>query len=218
MIYELALLKALLKKDNYLQYRNYLSKGDFPKEAWYVLTAIDYYWKNNTADPTVEDVANLVYGGNLPDEFRGYVTQMLENMRSSNGDNSVSILLEKVKTKALCQQLAIAAVNNVEGRGSVQPLLDIVEKLKAPVVQKVEYVTDDISEILDETVKKPGLRWRLNCLNKSLGSLRKGDFGFIFARPETGKTTFLSSESTHMATQLSDNDGPILWFKLDPSY
>lgn len=54
-----------------------------------------------------------------------------------------------------------------------------------------------------------GLRWRLPCLNKSLGSLRKGDFGFIFARPETGKTTFLASEATHM---LEQTNRPIIWF------
>jgi len=44
-----------------------------------------------------------------------------------------------------------------------------------------------------------------------LGSIRGGDFGFIFARPETGKTTFLASETTYMAEQLSDEVGPILW-------
>ena len=57
--------------------------------------------------------------------------------------------------------------------------------------------------------KQPGLRWRLDCLNRSIGSIRKGDFGFIFARPETGKTTFLASEVSHFAEQSS---GPILWF------
>lgn len=43
-----------------------------------------------------------------------------------------------------------------------------------------------------------------------LGSLRKGDFGFLFARPESGKTTFLVSEVSYMASQLSDDAGPIL--------
>ena len=42
-----------------------------------------------------------------------------------------------------------------------------------------------------------------------LGSLRIGDFGFIFARPETGKTTFLASEVTRFAEQTTS---PILWF------
>ena len=66
-------------------------------------------------------------------------------------------------------------------------------------------------ELYNETIATPGLRWRLGSLNRMLGSLRKGDFGFIFARPETGKTTFLASEVTNFATQLEQ---PILWFKL----
>lgn len=79
-------------------------------------------------------------------------------------------------------------------------------------IQKIEYVTDDLHDILRDTITKSGLRWRLNSLNRSLGSLRKGDFGFIFARPESGKTTFLADQVTHMASQLSESDGPILWF------
>ena len=64
---------------------------------------------------------------------------------------------------------------------------------------------------MDSTFRQPGLRWRLNTLNRMLGSIRAGDFGFIFARPETGKTTFLASETTYMAEQLSEEAGPILW-------
>lgn len=45
-------------------------------------------------------------------------------------------------------------------------------------------------------------------MNRMLGSLRHGDFGFVFARPETGKTTFLASELTYMAEQAT---APILW-------
>jgi hypothetical protein len=57
-----------------------------------------------------------------------------------------------------------------------------------------------------------GLRWRTDSLNKRLGSLRQGNFGFVFARPETGKTTFLSSEFTYMAEQIPEEGGPALWF------
>jgi KaiC/GvpD/RAD55 family RecA-like ATPase len=75
--------------------------------------------------------------------------------------------------------------------------------------QSITFVTDDLEEIYAKTVKQQGLRWRLTTLNRALGSLRKGDFGFVFARPETGKTTFLASECTYMAHQAS---GPVLWF------
>ena len=71
-------------------------------------------------------------------------------------------------------------------------------------------MTNDLELLYNESIKQQGLRWRLQTLNKMLGSLRKGDFGFIFARPETGKTTFLTSEITHFAIQA---EKPILWFK-----
>jgi replicative DNA helicase len=69
-------------------------------------------------------------------------------------------------------------------------------------------VDNDLEQLLSSHIYDQGLRWRLDCLNKSLGSLRKGDFGFIFARPETGKTTFLASEVTHF---LDTSGGTICW-------
>lgn len=47
------------------------------------------------------------------------------------------------------------------------------------------FVSGDLLELLESTFSEQGCRWRLDCLNKSLGSLRDGDFGFIFARPES---------------------------------
>ena len=75
-----------------------------------------------------------------------------------------------------------------------------------------EFVTTKLSTIIHDIFQQRGLRWRLDALNKSLGSLRKSNFGFIFARPETGKTTFLASEITYMLTQLQDEHGSIIWF------
>jgi replicative DNA helicase len=95
-------------------------------------------------------------------------------------------------------------------------VLDLLDEMKedkeASPDEEIETVSDDLEFILKETVQKPGLRWRLNCLNKSLGSLRKGNFGFLFARPETGKTTFIASESSYMLTQLTEESGPVIWF------
>jgi KaiC/GvpD/RAD55 family RecA-like ATPase len=74
------------------------------------------------------------------------------------------------------------------------------------------FVSDNLEEIIGQTYSEQGMRWRLECLNKSLGSLRQGDFGFIFARPETGKTTFLASEVTAMLSSgLGNGTQPIIW-------
>jgi len=56
-----------------------------------------------------------------------------------------------------------------------------------------------------------GLSWRLSLLQEALGPLPGGSHGHVFARPETGKTSFLHSELTNFAEQLA-GDACILWF------
>lgn len=67
-----------------------------------------------------------------------------------------------------------------------------------------------IEDLLQEDVDESGIRWRLNTLNSHMRPLRGGDFGIIAGRPDKGKTTFLSSEVTFMASQLED-DRNIIW-------
>lgn len=112
-------------------------------------------------------------------------------------------------------ELALLSVDVSEGRKSVQELFDFYKKFEQVEEQKtIAFVTDDLEELYNETVHTPGLRWRMRVLNQMLGSLRRGDFGFIFARPETGKTTFLASEVSFFAEQLRQRgeNSPILWF------
>jgi len=56
---------------------------------------------------------------------------------------------------------------------------------------------------------RSGLEWRLEELNLSLGPVNKGDLVLVAARPEVGKTTFLTSEISYM---LSQTEGDVLWF------
>ena len=86
---------------------------------------------------------------------------------------------------------------------------DRVEELK----DDYKLVTTDLETLYEQQRSKPGLRWRLRSLNEMVGSLRKGDFAVIFARPETGKTTFLADNVAGWLKQLTEsNSGPVLWF------
>lgn len=108
-------------------------------------------------------------------------------------------------------EFAVAALEVASGKRAFNELYGIVEEGPKSGLEALQddFVTDDLEVLLNTTVSLPGLRWRLTSMNQHLGSLRKGDFGFIFKRPETGGTTFLASEVTHMATQ---TDKPIYWF------
>ena len=130
-------------------------------------------------------------------------------------EDIVEATIASLRTKAGAGKLALAAMAVAEGKEPVEHLRQFYEELDSvqePTNDSNDFVTQDLNTLYDETVSTPGLRWRLEALNRSLGSLRKGDFGFIFARPETGKTTFLASEVSFFATQLGDSGKTVLWF------
>jgi replicative DNA helicase len=91
----------------------------------------------------------------------------------------------------------------------LKALMAVSSEVLSAGISVEEFVTDDLEDIYNKHYSGVGLTWRLNTLNRMLGPLRIGDFGFLFARPETGKTTILASEVSFMALQA---DSPIVWF------
>ncbi len=77
-------------------------------------------------------------------------------------------------------------------------------------IKLAHWIDDDINDLLQDEQNQAGLKWRLGTLNRSMRPLRGGDFGIIAGRPDKGKTTFLASEVTFMASQL-EPDQNILW-------
>ncbi len=211
-MYELPLLKSLLDKGVYQEYRQYVNQDEFVPELRPVLQSIDKWYKYEEGQPTVEDIAAITFARGVADKHKEYLKAVFATMASHEPGESIRKLLERFKQESVCKDLSLAAYEASLGKKPVEKVIELASRLTSGnEIEEVTYVTDDIAEIIESHIKTPGLRWRLGCLNRSLGSLRKGDFGFVFARPETGKTTFLSSEATFMAEQLQDKDGPILW-------
>lgn len=123
-----------------------------------------------------------------------------------------SIILQEQKQRKAALRLAEFAYKRAQGQIDSGALQDVLSSLAVEEVQEelpLKEINLDLEDLLERSYAEQGYRWRLDCLNKSLGSLRSGDFGFIFARPETGKTTFLASEVTNF---LSQTERPIVWF------
>lgn len=213
---ELTLLKLILKYEEwYAATEGGLSYKDFTKELQVIFNVVNSYHSvanTDKEDLTVDDLANLVYSGISKDH--PYYQKVLEEIKALDvSDKTSKILVNSILVNKKLKEISLAAYEVTEGRKSIDDFRSIVDNFKEEEQTKeeeFEFVTDDLELLVNETVKQPGLRWRLQSLNKMMGSLRKGDFGFLFARPETGKTTFLASEITHMASQLSEQDGPIL--------
>ena len=192
-----------------------LSIHDFPKELQPLFSVIDNQHEGSDDNLTVADVANLVFAHTSKD--RPYYQELLSNLDTLDVSNSTTkVLLNTIVRNHNLKEISLAAYEVTEGRSDIDKFRELISKFNSLSEETVEeeeneFVTDDLELLIHAAVSTPGLRWRLNTLNRALGSLRKGNFGFIFARPETGKTTFLASEVTYMCEQLKDDDGPIIW-------
>jgi hypothetical protein len=164
---------------------------------------------------TVDDLGNLFFSTRPKD--RDFYVELFDNLKRIEVSNiSVIELCKSLQKSKLYRELALSAYDAAEGKQEQETkTLQLWEQLSvlnskqdSDTNDEFNFVSDDIENLVS-VVRTPGLRWRLHSLNRSLGSLRKGNFGFIFARPETGKTTFLASEASFMAEQESCT-GPII--------
>jgi replicative DNA helicase len=174
-----------------------------------------YYIKYNNNNIININELDLFYNSNylLKDNERKELIALLEDVYNQDVSNPEVIigLLEEHRRRSLAGQVALMALDVESGKKTTAELLELFNNFEHQEVEADEItpVNMDLDTLYTSQVATPGLRWRNRWLNKALGSLRKGDFGFIFARPETGKTTFLASEITHMVSQ---TDGDVLWF------
>lgn len=214
---ELSVLKHLCDVTTFKELRDSLSIEDFSKESQSIVRVLDAHMSGDTPESlAVDDLSNLYFS--TPRKDADYYTGVFEALKSNDASiDSTRKLIQGLQRARLLRELSLQAYEAAEGR---KPLSDITERLRAleqpesiNEAEDFEFVSDDLLELAAERRSVVGYRWRLKALNQALGSLRQGNFGFIFARPETGKTTFLASEVSFMAAQGKDRDaGPIIWF------
>lgn len=211
----LNLIKLLLNNTIYLQYSKFIynlikNNKDLETLYKYIQLLQDKYSK----DITIEELSLFVLS-NCLDRDKEKFTLLLEELSSvENCSEILDDVLMDILRKHRAYEIALCAIDVSEGRKNYSDLLLCLDNLNVSeglpdTLTEDPFISTSLQEIYDGSITQHGLRWRLSALNRALGSLRKGDFGFIFARPETGKTTFLTSEITNFAQQTKD---PILWF------
>ena len=209
----LAILKYLLKSDAYSTYYPFVNMGfvkeNFP-DIYKMYVSLSSMAKEGL-DLSVDDLQVKFYS-DYPNAKRDLYDTLFTQLRECQVQEDVlQTILEECKQKELATDLARKAIQFSDGKiqeDEVRKAFDLVFQTTQDDVQAEEFVSDDILVLLEEKKASTGLLWPLNSLNQVLGPLNKGDFGFVFARPETGKTTFLVHAATHMAMQ---SEGKVLW-------
>lgn len=212
----LSIFKLLLQLQLYNKYYKYIDlmylKQNYP-ELYKVALVYPKLWEMHKGEEASIVDLQACFEMGYPAADKVLFKALLDRIGASEANPDVMVgYLESVADRQRASELAFKALDYSEGKGDkdsfVQSLREF-DKVHERVEVSQEFVSDDLEVLYDSAVAQPGLSWRLKSLRRSLGPLRKGDFGFVFARPESGKTTFLASEVSYMAQQA---DGPILWF------
>ena len=202
----LILLKYLLTKEHYDSVRKYIKPE---RELFFLYQCLDELFDNHDVESfTLDEFTAFCTVKKGPDEL---TEALLAQLAATDISELVlADIVKETQERALAQEVALLAIDVAEGKKNFKELLTKIESHDTIVVEeKIDFVSTNLEELYEHTVAKQGLRWRLQTLNEMLGSLRRGDFGFVFARPESGKTTFLASEVSYFAEQ---SERTILWF------
>lgn len=210
---EISILKQCLSYEHFKELAVLVKPEHLSKELQGLYRALVLFHKDNPGhNLSVTDLANIYQG-----KDKEYISGVLENIEKTQVTQaSTRQLALGLARSSLLRSLAMQAYEASEGNEkSLQAVLEGFKSLsdidkEKQKEEEFEFTSQDINQLLDTAVFNKGLSWRLGSLNKYLGPLRKGDFGFIFARPETGKTTWLANEETFFAEQLKEEEGPIL--------
>lgn len=210
MIESINIIKYLLNIDNYIKYINYIDIDKNNKELLFLYNCLNELINTYKKTLSLEEYALYVLA-HCPAKDREVYESILRGLESATIDDQVvGDVLVAIRNKKLAYDLALASLEVSEGRSSIESVFSVIERFEQKKKSDTLKVVDKtLEELYNDTVKAQGLRWRLATLNKMLGSLRRGNLGIVFARPESGKTTFLASEVTYFAGQVT---GPVLWF------
>jgi hypothetical protein len=216
---ELYLIRYLLSFTQYTIYYKYINTikiKDNYKELYNIYKTLEEYFNKYATDISLEELELFFYSQRpqLKDKDKEVYTKIFQQIRNLViTDVLISDTLKQLKQRQEAFDLSTLAYEVSQGSRSFMELITMAHSIEhEEELDKVDqsvFTTDNLEELYEGSVNQQGLRWRLGTLNRMLGSLRMGDFGFIFARPETGKTTFLASEISFFATQ---TDRPIIWF------
>jgi replicative DNA helicase len=218
---ELLLFKLFIKDINYFNlYKNIVEDFILDKQYKFIYNLIvDYYNKYN--HHTYIEKQELISFFNLNFSLlkdKDIYLDTIELMYTLEVSDSlikdiIKNLIEKDKSNKIINKLLPVIT---EGKTNIlQEIKHEIENyersLQISISEESPFIEKDLDDLINEEVFSGGLNWRLSCLQTDIGPLRGGTLGHVFARPDTGKTSFLASEITNFAEQL-DESACGIWF------
>jgi len=222
-MHQIVVLKSMLDKVYFLRFYPILSKiKNIPIEHQLLLKSIwKYYSEYEDRDTIHIDEIESFFshqnpGLKNPEGYKILFTQLRE-IKIDNLDLINDIFTNVLET-FYCSQIAQESIAQVEGQK--RTVMDSIEQLATKFREdagKVNDIEDEfcnlsLEELIEEEVTG-GTPWHLKFLNETLGLLKQGTLGHVFARPNAGKTSLAINIACNAAArfELAKTDDTVLY-------
>lgn len=218
---DLDILAVMAKRDNHDRFSRFVKPSSLSEETWQIFSAMGEWFKNNQSAEELDWSAfsawlSLVRFVKMDTEKFQAIKELLSMAKEhKTNEQSVAPLLEGLAKRDYATQISNIALRIADGDYNRE--FEEIDSLIMDYNRSIGHITEmedteDHFSLDDlQSATSPGLEWRLKCLRRSCGDIRKGDLIVFGKRPDSGGTTFMASEVTYMAEQL-DDDLDVIWF------
>ena len=215
---DLELFKLLLTRQNYTNYIARITGHILNEETYSLIKDLKVYYKDN---PSVDNVDILAFklwlrtckhASDKPVAHE--IRETMLDMVAEQPEPDVGVVLRYAELDMLDK--IVSVVDEIkDGKGkTVDDLVSALGEYDTFKQGETESPLDyeiDADLINTSLLLGDGVSWRIPDLNRAVGQVHKSDFVLITKCPETGGTSFVVSEFTHMLHQLPEGKSAILF-------
>lgn len=220
---EMTLLRMLSNREAWSKLKGAIPRGGLDENTKALAGRISEYYK---AFPDVQEIDADAFSSwyfsvktNLDEEakaiWRKRVQRMSEPVPPEIADGMYERLLELAAGSKI--QDLLAKYTEGEDVALMHEISSITDEFKANRRTKdVSVIVDsNVLDLMDAAAQHKGIKWRLPIFNEYMRPMAGGDFIGVAARPDNGKTSFLTDSLSYFGPQIVEHFGenrPATWF------
>lgn len=220
---EQQILEFILRREFYSRVKHVLSEDMFEGLAKTIFRTIVECHDLAETDLLSGEVHTKLLTANpaLTKSTREDISSIFEHMKSPNGSGNLDLqqkIVEDFWARDQARIIGEKAIDIYTGESlDFTSIKEVLEKVAGYTVRNSEtYLTvdADFDELLDRKTRKADFPFDLGIISEHVPGLFRGNLGIIFARPESGKTTFCS----HLcAAYIRQKKRVVYWQNEEPS-
>ncbi len=218
---DLDILDYLKHRDVYKQQSGVVKKNKhvLTDEARTIIWAMEPFFEQFPEEQTIDwrkfsAWFRTVRFPNKKEEELKLFSKLFDRLHAFTPDELQESIVSALRERGIAEEL-ISILEQIAVGSTKWGLEDVAGKLKtweADQPSEAEsFIVDSDLEDLVGGVLGEGLNWKQRWMNQACGPLRKGDLVGLLARPDSGKTSFLSGQANCFASQLKGEECG-LWF------